>query len=70
MSWIIELVITLTTLRKIDPTLSHVTDEELENIRKSFYDFGELIFEDWKQQKFDSKFPVRSLTDKPDEHTI
>lgn len=48
-------------MRKIDPTLSHLTDEELENIQKALYDMGQLIFEDWHEQKFDSKNPIGTL---------
>ena len=57
-------MITLAKLRAIDPTLLNISDEELEEIRKSFYDFGQLMFEDWYDQKFGSKSPVGLLTSK------
>lgn len=51
-------MISLEQLRRIDPEVAHLTDEELFEIRQSFYDFGELMFEDWKDQKFGSKNPI------------
>ncbi len=64
-------MISLEKIRKIDPELtSSISDKELEDIRNSFYEFGELIFDDWCSQKFGSKSPVGSLTNKLGEHTI
>lgn len=63
-------MINLNTLRKIDPEVNELTDEELENTRKEFYEFGEILFDDWYEQKFGSKFPLGSLTIKYEEHTI
>jgi hypothetical protein len=58
-------VISLEKLRKIDPdTTYNLTDEELNGIRQSFYEFGQLMFDDWHDQKFGSKSPVGSLTNK------
>lgn len=55
----------------IDPELtSSISDNELEAIRNSFYDFGQLMFDDWHEQKFGSKSPVGSLTNKLEEHTM
>lgn len=42
----------------MDPELQDLTDEEIKNIRSSFYELGELIFEDWCRQKFGSKDPL------------
>ena len=50
-------------LKKIDPELAHLSDEEIEAIRDSFYAFGQLIFEDWYKEKFGSKNPVGSLSE-------
>ena len=64
-------MLSLNSLKKIDPlNTTNLTDEELESIRQSFYDFGQLMFDDWHEQKFGSKSPVGSLTNKSDEHTM
>ena len=64
-------MLSLESLRKIDPeNTSHLTDEELEGIRKSFYEFGQLMFDDWHDQKFGSKSPVGLFTNKLEKHTI
>jgi hypothetical protein len=64
-------MISLEKLRKIDPELtSSITDKELEDIRNSFYEFGQLMFDDWHDQKFGSKSPVGVLTSKEIEHKI
>jgi hypothetical protein len=57
-------MISLETLRKIDSEISHISDDELEKMRQSFYDLGQLIFEDWQEQKFGSKYPIGSFTRK------
>jgi len=64
-------MISLKELRKIDPqNTANLTDEELEGIRASFYEVGQLIFEDWYQQKFGFKSPIRSLTEEEDRNKI
>lgn len=63
-------MITLNKLREIDPSTANLTDEELKDIRQSFYEFGQLIFDDWHDQKFGSKSPVGSLTNKDEEDKI
>ena len=62
--------ISLDRLRKIDPLTAMLTDKELEEIRQSFYDFGQLMFDDWHEQKFGSKNPIGSLTNISGENTI
>lgn len=57
-------MLSLESLKKIDPEIAHLSDDELTKIRQSFYDFGQLMFDDWYQQKFGSKNPIGSLTDK------
>ena len=47
-------------LKKIDPEVS-LTDEELLEVRDSFYDLGQLIFEDWLEKAGGSKYPDRVL---------
>ncbi len=64
-------MLSIESLKKIDPiNTTSLTDEELENVRQSFYEFGQLMFEDWHEQKFGSKSPVGSLTNKPEGHTM
>lgn len=64
-------MLSIESLRKIDKlNTAHLTDEELITIRDSFYDFGQLMFDDWHEQKFGSKSPVGLLTNKLEEHTI
>lgn len=34
------------------------SEEELEEVYKSMYELGQLMFDDWLSQKIDSKHPV------------
>ncbi len=63
-------MLSLESLRRKDPTLAHLKDEELEQIRLAFYELAQLMFDDWKDQKFGSKFPIGSLTSNEDKHTL
>lgn len=64
-------MLSIESLRKIDViNTEHLTDEEFEAIQKSFYDFGQLMFEDWHEQKFGSKNPVGLLTSEQEKHTM
>lgn len=64
-------MLSLESLRKIDPiNTANLTDEELEGIRDSFYELGQLMFEDWHEQRFSSKYPIGSLTIDAEQHTI
>lgn len=64
-------VLTLKKLRSIEPDeTKNISDEELKKIRQSFYDFGQLIFEDWVEERFGSNYPLGSLTDYKDNHNI
>lgn len=56
-------MISLTKLRTIDPELEGLTDEEIRSIQQEFYEFGQMLFDDWQEQQFGSKSPVRSLTE-------
>ena len=59
------------SLKKIDSlNTAHLTDEELEAIRDSLYELGQLMFEDWKEQKFSSKSPIGSLTENKEKDII
>ena len=64
-------MININKIRNIDKVnTSHLDDKELEILYESFYDLGQLIFDDWYEQRFGSKFPVGSLTTNKEEHTI
>ena len=64
-------MLSIESLRKIDAiNTAPLTNEELNGIRKSFYDFGQLIFEDWLEQKFGSKYPVGSFTNEKDRYKM
>lgn len=63
-------MLNLNQLRKIDPTTSNLTDEELEKVSQSFYDMGQLIFEDWMSEKVGSKYPIGSLTESVNENKL
>lgn len=63
-------MLSIESIRKIDHSVSILTDKEIEDIRDSLYDFGQLIFEDWHEQKFGSKYPIGSLTSNEEKHII
>lgn len=64
-------MLTLESLRRIDPSnTADLTNEELSSIRDSFYDLGQLIFEDWQQNELSSKYPTGSLTESDKSNTI
>lgn len=44
-------MLSLKQLREIDPSLSHLSDEELIEIRDKLYELGELIWDDWIESK-------------------
>lgn len=48
--------------RKIDPSLN-LSDEKLTVMRDKLYELGQLIFEDWLEQRGGSKSPTRVLQD-------
>ena len=54
-------MLSLDKMRKVDPQMEKLTDEELKAIRQSFYELGNLIFDDWCEQKFGSKNPVGDI---------
>lgn len=47
-------------LRKIDPDLNKLSDEEVLQVRDIFYDLGQIIYEDYSKKE-DSKNPVGVL---------
>lgn len=52
-------MISLNELRKIDPRLEKIPDEELIKIRHSLYSLGQLALEAFIEQKTGSKLPLR-----------
>jgi hypothetical protein len=54
-------MLSLTQLRKIDPALAHLSDDEIIEVRDSLYDLGGLVFDDWLENGEGSKYPVRFL---------
>jgi len=54
-------VLSIEQLRKIDSKLTHLSDEEIMEIRASLYDLGGLMFDDWLENGDGSKYPVRFL---------
>lgn len=54
-------MLTLEQLRKIDPDLAHLPDDEILEIRDSLHDLCQLMFDDWLDNGAGSKYPVRVL---------
>lgn len=52
-------MISLEELRKIDPDLENISDEELIKIRHSLYSLGKLSLETFIEKKTGSKYPIR-----------
>jgi hypothetical protein len=64
-------MISLEKIRKIDPVATaNLTDIELEELRLSLYEMGQLIFEDWASEEVVSKYPDRVFPIRRDEHKI
>ena len=55
-------MLSLNQIKKIDPTLGELTEEDAEKIRHAFYELAQLIFEDWYDEKNGSKNPRGLLT--------
>jgi hypothetical protein len=54
-------MLSIADLRKLDPELRHLSDDELEQIRLALYDAAQLAFDVYVAKKRGSKCPVRSL---------
>jgi len=54
-------MLTIEKIRKLDPSLSSLTETELMEARDILYDIGQLAFEVWKEEKTGSKDPRGSL---------
>ena len=54
-------MLSIEQLRKADPELNNLSDEEILKIRDSFYELGALIFDNWVETEGGSKYPVGVL---------
>lgn len=54
-------MLTLEQIRKIDPSLGHLSDGDLEQVRLALYDAAQLAFDVYQAKKGGSKSPVRSF---------
>jgi hypothetical protein len=54
-------MLSIDQLKKLDPKLAHLSDDEILEIRNSLYDLGGLVFDDWLENGEGSKYPVRFL---------
>ncbi len=55
-------MLSLEKLRKIDPELEGLSDEDVLKIQTFFYELGQIIYEDWLENS-GSKNPVGVLRD-------
>lgn len=49
-------MISVKKLRKIDPELKNLSDEEIMKIRDKFYELGEFMSEVWHEEKQVKKY--------------
>lgn len=54
-------MLSIEKLRKIDPNLNELAEEEAVKVRDKYYELGRLIFEDWLDNVGGSKYPVGVL---------
>ena len=57
-------------LRKIDPDLAHLSDDEVLRVRNTFYELGQIMYEDWEAQRGGSKNPFGGLQDSTENGTL
>lgn len=53
-------MLSLEQLRKVDPDLEAMSDEELMELRAGLYETAQIAFEAWHAEKGGSKVPVWS----------
>ena len=58
------IMLSIESLRRIDPSTAPLTDKELDVVRNTFYELGQLMFDDWQEQQVSPKYPIRVLTTK------
>ena len=63
-------VLSIEKLKKYDPTLEELPDEEIIKLREQFYNLGQLIFDDWLESKGGSKYPTRVLQELKESNKI
>lgn len=63
-------MLTLLELRKIDPELANLTDDELTALRADLYQTAQLAFDKWWTEKSGSKNPVGSSPEEPEVSTL
>lgn len=54
-------MLSLEKIKEIDPTLAHLSDTELEEVRIALYNAAQLAFDVYWGKKHGSKCPVRSF---------
>ena len=57
-------------LRKIDPELKHLSDDEVLQVCNTFYALGQIMYEDWEAQRGGSKNPFGVLQDSTESGTL
>ena len=55
--------LSLERLRKIDPAVVDLSEDELEKLRQTYYDWVQLMYESWCEDRNSSKNLTRSLTE-------
>lgn len=55
-------MLSINELRKIDPSLYDLSDEDLKEVAADLYALGELAFDVWWEEKNGSKNPFGLLT--------
>ncbi len=64
-------MLSIDSLRKIDPAVTaHMSDQELEKMRMNFYGLGQLMFDNWQEEKQSSKNLIGLLTDTGNNDTL
>jgi len=64
------MALSLQYLRKIDPQLEGLSEDDAESVCADYYKLAELAFEFWMLRKFGSKDPLGLLTELQAGHTI
>ena len=63
-------MITPARIRKIDPSLADLSDEELKEVVQKLYELGQLVFEQWLTDGFGSKRPLGLLASEQEKPRI
>ncbi|MBY0473238.1 hypothetical protein K2Q00_03085 [Patescibacteria group bacterium] len=65
-----EIMLSIEQMLKIDPSLSELSEAELEELRASLYETAQIGFDYWREKKGGSKNPIRSLTSEAEDAPI